>query len=676
MANHHTFDVNDITNQKIKNMKKLLTLLVLLLCTFNLCVHATGEVYTVSFNGSDAQSTAGYFTFSDKHNINTKYTGNYDGVTYTAGLKMESATTITFKSTATSTVTIVQSLAKNDGNNIAFDGNKLSGRVDDTTSKVGVYTIENLDAGTHVISRGSGEAGILFVKVEYTGAVLTVLATPTITFDSANGEVTIAQTDNADVYYTTDGTEPSSSNGTKYEAPFTAADGTVVKAVAVGDGTSTTNSSVASQTVLLTTVAIELPVVKSFNGSVAISCATANTKIEYALDGADYVEYTRSFTVTKDVTIKARASRDNCTTVETDEIAVKAVPANTKSKTIYMGFGSFTTSDSGLTLVGKEGDDAYGYSLKTISGKTFSGASKIAYDGGTRTAIKASNGAQTTMTLPEGVKATKLTLYSYVNYAIDKNCGWKEVNGTDYTEQVNDIPMGSTDASNPDVRIFPLDNVEGTITFTNAGLQLCFIIALDVIESEEVSVSSAGLASYCSANALDFSGQTDVEAYVAASYTGNVVNMQKVEQVPANTGIILKSVSGDAATVSVPIVESATAPAANLLVGITAETSVEASADGSYNYIFANGTSGVGFYKLTAAHTLAAGKAYLHTTEDLLAIDNAKSISMSFGGETTGISNVSNKAQDNGAYYTLSGLRVDAPTKGLYIKNGKKVIVK
>ena len=212
-----------------------------------------------------------------------------------------------------------------------------------------------------------------------------------------------------------------------------------------------------------------------------------------------------------------------------------------------------------------------------------------------------------------------------------------------------------SDASGADVRIY-------SITFTPTV--------------ENVSVSSAGLASYCSANALDFSGQTDVEAYVAASYTGNVVNMQKVEQVPANTGIILKSVSGGAATVSVPIVESATAPAANLLVGITAETSVEASADGSYNYIFANGTSGVGFYKLTAAHTLAAGKAYLHTTEDLLAINNAKSISMSFGGETTGISNVSNKAQDNGAYYTLSGLRVDAPTKGLYIKNGKKVIVK
>ena len=42
---------------------------------------------------------------------------------------------------------------------------------------------------------------------------------------------------------------------------------------------------------------------------------------------------------------------------------------------------------------------------------------------------------------------------------------------------------------------------------------------------------------------------------------------------------------------------------------------------------------------------------------------------------TTGISNVRSISSDEAAYYTLSGQRVMNPTKGIYIKNGKKVII-
>ena len=44
------------------------------------------------------------------------------------------------------------------------------------------------------------------------------------------------------------------------------------------------------------------------------------------------------------------------------------------------------------------------------------------------------------------------------------------------------------------------------------------------------------------------------------------------------------------------------------------------------------------------------------------------------GGIATNIGNVINKQDDN--YYTLQGIRVKNPSKGVYIKNGKKVIVK
>lgn len=661
-------------------MRKLLTLLVLLLCTFNLCAYA-GDVYTVSFDGADAQSTASYFTFgTGKHNFNAKYTGSYGGVSYTKGLKMEGTTLIAFTSTATSTVTIVQSLSANDTKNVAFDGSQLdvSDRVDNTTDKVGVYTITDVAAGEHSITRGSGETGVLFVQVEYTGAEMTTLSAPSITFDANTGEVTIAQAESADVYYTIDGTVPAEDNGTKYAEAFTVEDGTVVKAVAIGDGETTINSPVAEQTVLLSTVTIAEPVVKGFNGSFAITCATPNTTISYSLDGGDYTTYTRSFTITKDAWLKVKVSRDGCETVESDDMILKAPSANAKTKTIFMGYGSFTTSNDGKTLVGKEGDDAYGYTLVAADGKTLTKANKIKCDLGERTAIKASNGSTTTLQLPEGVKATKITFYSYVNYEITKNTGWQNVNGTDYTQQVDDVPMGSyQDTSNPDVRMFFLDNAEGSITFANTGLQLCFTIALDIVEGENIVVSDAGLASYCSSKALDFSEVADVEAYVATSYKGNVVSMTKVAQVPAGTGIIVKSVSGGSAFVNVPCAESAAAIETNLLVGVTEEpTTVVASTIGSYNYIFSNGIDGVGFYRLSADHVLAPGKAYLHTTEDLVGASEAKGVVLSFGGETTGITSIQSADAVNGAYYTISGVRVANPTKGLYIKDGKKVIIK
>jgi hypothetical protein len=60
--------------------------------------------------------------------------------------------------------------------------------------------------------------------------------------------------------------------------------------------------------------------------------------------------------------------------------------------------------------------------------------------------------------------------------------------------------------------------------------------------------------------------------------------------------------------------------------------------------------------------------------------DNAKILNLDFSAaddETTGISAIktdTNSSDD--AYYTLAGIKVSKPEKGLYIHNGKKVIFK
>ena len=47
--------------------------------------------------------------------------------------------------------------------------------------------------------------------------------------------------------------------------------------------------------------------------------------------------------------------------------------------------------------------------------------------------------------------------------------------------------------------------------------------------------------------------------------------------------------------------------------------------------------------------------------------------------EITGIENINSSdatADDNGAYYNLNGQRVGKPQHGVYIHNGKKIIIK
>lgn len=149
-------------------MKKILSLMALLLLTVTT---AWADTATVSYNNSEVSDPEGFFTHdaNGKFNFHSKFTGaEYDGINFTYGLKMEGSTKILFTTTEESTVTIVQSTVSS--NTIKFDGNALS--VDDAAEGTGcrIYTIENVAAGDHNITRGSGESGIFYVKAEWTDA--------------------------------------------------------------------------------------------------------------------------------------------------------------------------------------------------------------------------------------------------------------------------------------------------------------------------------------------------------------------------------------------------------------------------------------------------------------------------------------------------------------------------
>ena len=156
-----------------------------------------------------------------------------------------------------------------------------------------------------------------------------------------------------------------------------------------------------------------------------------------------------------------------------------------------------------------------------------------------------------------------------------------------------------------------------------------------------------------------------VTAYYVTNINANgKARMESVPVIPANKAVILyKDVNEDT---EVPF-EATDAPEV-ILSNILNYSDAETVADGT-QYILAEDGGVVGFYK--AAGTIPARKAYLVSPV------GANFLSFCFDDETTGIEKVENAAVNaNGTMFNLAGQRVAQPTKGLYIVNGKKVVVK
>lgn len=196
----------------------------------------------------------------------------------------------------------------------------------------------------------------------------------------------------------------------------------------------------------------------------------------------------------------------------------------------------------------------------------------------------------------------------------------------------------------------------------------------DSYDAVAVTIGSDGIATFSSSKKLDFSG-TGVTPYYASAVAIGTVTLTATSTTWDYCGYILQGPKG---TYDVPVTASASYPAATYLKGQTSEGTVAASTEGKYHYIFAKNGSDIGFYKLTADHTLAAHKAYLETTENITPSSNSGArLVLNFDDDPTAVTEIKSEAKEveqDGVYYNLNGQRVEKPTKGIYIKNGKKVL--
>ena len=196
-------------------------------------------------------------------------------------------------------------------------------------------------------------------------------------------------------------------------------------------------------------------------------------------------------------------------------------------------------------------------------------------------------------------------------------------------------------------------------------------ITVDIV-SMPLSVTAVGYATFSCAYPLDFTGITDASAYrVESAVRGSVKLTQFTGAVPAATGLLIKS-NGEV-SINVPVVNY-TGEFTNMLKASVSEVSLEGGSTNPYRYILGN-DNGIGFYYVNENRKSAAGKAYLESDDDLKPANGARVSWIFEDQETTGINSVKSASLEN-EVYNLNGQRVNNATRGLYIVNGKKVIMK
>jgi len=197
--------------------------------------------------------------------------------------------------------------------------------------------------------------------------------------------------------------------------------------------------------------------------------------------------------------------------------------------------------------------------------------------------------------------------------------------------------------------------------------------SIEPLTAEIIEVPSYGLCTYCSNSDLDFSNISNLKAYIVSGFSPSLCTLilTPVEKVRAGVGLLLKG-GGE---YNVPYTTTDMIYS-NLLIGVPTTTYVYPT-DGEYtNFILANGIHGINFYTLSEAGNIAGGKAYLQLpTSEIPA--NSRPLKLSFTDEeTTGINTVQNEMNGSSDFYDLQGRKVISPVKGLYVVNGKKIIIK
>ena len=223
--------------------------------------------------------------------------------------------------------------------------------------------------------------------------------------------------------------------------------------------------------------------------------------------------------------------------------------------------------------------------------------------------------------------------------------------------------------------------------------------------TETIKVTAAGQVPYYNTESLDFSSldAQGVKAYTATGYDYNsgTIWLTRVKQVPAKTGILIMAPEGEYPVPTASISSVYANMFRGTLEGITIQTHEEIDGKDYINYYLSSGASGVGFYRVTKEEGVqikanrcylpilnkdaAAGTRSVNSDLNQIAFEESDEVIgiqllRGIGGDEDGTTSIKDLtpalSEGEGEWYTLQGQRVAKPGKGLYIRNGKMVIVR
>lgn len=521
------------------------------------------------------------------------------------------------------------------------------------------------------------------ITIEYTSS--TGVATPTITpaskTFSESFEATISCTDAAaKIYYTLDGKTPDAAS-TLYTTGVTITEKTTtLKAVAIKDGKASTVAE-AEYTYIPPTPTID-QASKTFSKPfvATISCTDANAQIYYTLNGKDPDENSELYTETgvtipeATTTLKAIAIKDGIKSEAIAEAVYTYVMPNAPiTNTIWSeDWSSFSTDEKPSN--GTNATYHYGSGTKLYFGKSDN------YAGGEipELLIKPKESLTIDVTSLKGYSGTL-----YFSFLTNKDESYFTVTST-----TTDVKIGEPTKKGDNKYTYTITVPEGTeglnLKLTNIESKNVRVDNLELyaVKTGSFTITPAQYGTYYTEDAFvmpeGVTGYTITEKNresltLNAAYPAN-------EVVPAKTALLLKATEKPATNqeFTYTIVNSdEVAPAGNLLHGSVEATKTQVEGATAY-YKLAQGEEGLGFYWANengTAFTNGANKAYLAVKGNF-----SQMRGFSFESMTTGINNVvaNTNNSKNAVIYDLNGRRVNSlnAAKGVYIVNGKKVIVK
>ena len=196
-----------------------------------------------------------------------------------------------------------------------------------------------------------------------------------------------------------------------------------------------------------------------------------------------------------------------------------------------------------------------------------------------------------------------------------------------------------------------------------------------LFQGYEVEVAAKEFITYYKDEPLYADTETSADAviYTIQSVNGDQATLSAaIETAPSRTPLLIFNNSDEAKTFLLipaneePDLQLTVAPE---FVGTLEATTIAASTDDQTNYAF----NGKQFVWVKDAITVGANKAWLSINNS-----NARAINLVFDSEATGVGSIENGKLTIDNWYDLNGRKLNGmPTKkGIYVKNGRKVVVK